>query len=123
MPYDTDLTDKQWSLIKPLFPPARPGGRPRKLEPRHVVNAVLYLTRSGCSWRLLPKDFGPWSSVYNYFRAFRDDGTWTRIHDALRGKLRRKMGRKTSPSAGCLDSQSVKTTEKRASGATTQAKK
>lgn len=116
--YPSDLTDEQWTLIEPLIPKPLPGGRPRSLDMRQVVNAILYLNRSGNAWRMLPRDFGPWSSVYHYFRTFRDDGTWQRIHDKLREKVRRRDGRKPTPSAGVLDSQSVKTDAPSKGGAT-----
>ena len=107
--YPSDLTDEQWKLIEPLIPQALPGGRPRSVDMRSVVNAILYINRSGNAWRMLPRDFGPWSSVYHYFRVFRDDGTWLRIHNKLRESVRRKSGKKPTPSAAILDSQSVKT--------------
>lgn len=107
--YPSDLTDEQWSLIKPLIPAPKPGGRPRSLDMRQVLNAILYLARTGCAWRMLPKDFGNYTGVYHYFRTFRDDGTWERIHNKLREKVRRKAGKKPTPSAGVIDSQSVKT--------------
>ena len=107
--YPSDLTDEQWQLIEPLIPKPLPGGRPRSVDMRQVINAILYINRSGSAWRMLPRDFGPWSSVYHYFRVFRDDGIWQRIHDKLREKVRRQAGKKPTPSAGALDSQSVKT--------------
>jgi putative transposase len=116
--YPSDLTDEQWMLIEPLIPKPLPGGRPRSVEMRQVVNAILYINRSGNAWRMLPRDFGPWSSVYHYFRSFRDDGTWQRIHDTLRAQVRRQAGKKPTPSAGVLDSQSVKTDAPRKGGAT-----
>lgn len=116
--YPSDLTDEQWRLIEPLIPEPLPGGRPRSVEMRSVVNAVLYLNRSGNAWRMLPRDFGPWSSVYHYFRRFRDDGTWQRIHDTLRARVRRRVGRKPTPSAAALDSQSVNTSAPRKGGRT-----
>ncbi len=91
--YPSDLTDAQWMLIEPLIPKPLPGGRPRSVAMRQVVNAILYINRSGNAWRMLPRDFGPWSSVYHYFRTFRDDGTWQRIHDRLRERVRRKAGK------------------------------
>jgi putative transposase len=111
-PYPNDLTDAQWKRIAPLIPPARPGGRPRTVNIREIVNAICYLSRTGCAWRLLPHDFPPWGTVHYYFRRWRLDGTWERIHDALRMVVRRAAGREVSPSAAIIDSQSVKTTEK-----------
>lgn len=108
-PYPSDLTDAQWALLEPLLPDARPGGRPRKTDLRAVVNAILYRNRNGCTWRALPHDFPPWKTVYNYFRWWTLDGTWDAAHDALRRHVRRAQGRRATPSAGSIDSQSVKT--------------
>lgn len=110
--YPSDLTDGQWELIAPLLPKAKSGGRPRKVDLRQIVNGILYVARSGCSWRMLPRDFGPWSTVYDYFRKYRRDGTWKQIHDCLHIQVRLKEGRQASPSAAIIDSQSVKTAEK-----------
>jgi len=110
--YPSDLTDAQWRLIAKRIPPAKPGGRYRSVNMREVVNGILYLVRTGCSWRQLPHDFPPWGTVHWYYRCFRLDGTWQKIHDALRDKVRVLDGRKKSPSAAIVDSQSVKTTEK-----------
>lgn len=127
--YPTDLTDAQWALIEPYLPPAKSspisGGRPREVDLRTIVNGILYINRSGCQWRLLPRSFGPWSTVHDYYRKWRRDGTWELIHDKLREKVRRKAGRKPTPSAAVLDSQSVKTAAPRKGGrtATTRAKR
>ena len=110
--YATDLTAAQWAIIEPLIPPPKPGGRPRRVEMRRILDALFYITRTGCAWRLLPHEFPPWSTVYDYFRQFRTAGVWSRIHDALRAQLRQREGRDISPSAAIIDSQSVKTTEK-----------
>jgi putative transposase len=110
--YPTDLTDEQWVLLEPLLPAAKPGGRPRAVDLREVVNALLYVLRTGCPWRSLPHDLPPWGTVWSYFRRWRDDGTLERLHDQLRDQTRRAAGRDPQPSAGCLDSQSVKTAEK-----------
>ena len=107
--YPTDLTDRQWDCIRSLIPAAKPGGRPRSLDMREVLNAMLYIVVGGCQWRMLPKDYPKWQSVYSYFARWRDDGTWQRIHDTLRAEVRRQAGRHKHPTAGCLDSQSVKT--------------
>jgi transposase len=111
MPYPTDLTDAQWKLIEPYVPKPKPGGRPAKYTRREVVNAILYQTRNGCVWRALPHDLPSYRIAFHYFRAWQTEGTWDRIHDALREKVRRAAGRNAKPSAAILDSQSVKTTE------------
>lgn len=107
--YPTDLTDTQWAVLEPEIPAPRPGGRPRKTDMREVANAIFYLTHEGCTWRALPHDFPPWRTVYNYFDAWKRDGTWDRLRDTLRVRLRAAAGRETSPRVACIDSQSVKT--------------
>lgn len=109
--YPTDLTDTQWNLIAPLLPPAKHGGRPRTVNLREVVNTILYLNRTGCQWDMVPHDLLPKSTVYEYFSQWRDDGTLTKITDALRMQVRQAAGREATPSAACIDSQSVKTTD------------
>src|SRR5579871_3506547 len=109
--YPSDLTDEQWALVEPLIPEPPGGGRPVKTTMRDVVDAVLYLLRTGCQWRYLPNDFPPKSTVWRYFGAWRRDGVLARIHDALREKVRRAEGRKPTPSAASIDSQSVPATE------------
>lgn len=111
-PYPTDLTDDEWALIEPYVPRAKPGGRPEKYPKREILNGIFYLVRGGCAWRLLPHDFPPWEVVYHYFRAWREDGTWHLMNDLLRGDVRQASGKHRQPSAGVIDSQSVKTTEK-----------
>jgi putative transposase len=109
--YPSDLTNAEWQWIQDLLPPEVGGGRHRDTDLRAVVNGILYLLRSGCSWRMLPKDYPPWQTVYEYFRQWRQDGTLMRMHDALRRQVRIEAGREAEASAGCIDSQSVKTTE------------
>jgi putative transposase len=109
--YPTDLTDAQWELIAPLLPPAKHGGRPRTVNLREVVNTILYLNRTGCQWDMLPHDLQPKSTAYEYFSQWRDDGTSTKIVDALRTQVRQAAGREDTPSAVCIDSQSAKTTD------------
>ena len=111
-PYPSDLTDEQWQLVSRMIPPALPGGRPRKVDMHEIVNGILYVNRSGCSWRQLPHDLPPWGTVHYYYRQFRISGTWAKIHDKLREKVRVAAGKKPTPSAAVIDSQSVKTTEK-----------
>jgi putative transposase len=109
--YPSDLTDAEWQWIKDLIPGETGGGRHRDTDMRQVVNGILYLVRSGCSWRMLPKDFPPYTTVHEYYRRWRKDGTVIRIHDALRRQVRTEAGRDPEPSAGVIDSQSAKTTE------------
>lgn len=111
--YPTDLMDEQWKMVEPMLPKGKEGGRERSIDIREILNAVFYVVRSGCDWRMLPHDFPKWKTVYHYFRAWKKDGTWKRVHDRLREKVRLKAGKKKQPSAGIIDSQSVKTTEKK----------
>src|SRR5579864_833080 len=97
--YPSDLTDKQFARLEPLLPKAKPGGRPRSVNLHDIVDAILYVNRTGCQWRALPSDYPPWSTAYDYFRKWSHDGTWQRINDALRDKVRHRAGRKTSPRA------------------------
>jgi putative transposase len=108
--YRTDPSDAEWAYIEPHIPTPKAPGRPRVHPLREIFDAILYLLRSGCAWRLLPHDFPPWKTVHHYFRTWRIDGTWERMHTALREHLRIRMKREPQPSAGIVDSQSVKTT-------------
>ena len=110
IPYPSDVSDAEWAILAPLFPPPAHPGRPRTHALRTIVNALLSLVRSGCAWRLLPHEYPPWKTVYHYFRQWRLDGTWQRIHTCLREAERQRVGRTPRPTAGILDSQSVKTT-------------
>jgi putative transposase len=110
--YRSDLTDEQWEVIKPLLPAAKPGGRPRTVDLREVVNTLFYQDRTGVQWDYLPHDLLPKSTVWDYFKAWGEDGTWQKVVDALRGAVRKQEGREETPSAACIDSQSVKTTER-----------
>src|SRR6266511_5741756 len=110
-PYPTDLTDTEWDLIKNLIPPSKPGGRHRELDMRAVVNAIFYVVDGGIKWRMLPHEYPQWPSVDGYFHPWRDSGDWQRLHDTLRAQVHQQAGRHKHPTAGCLDSQSVTTTE------------
>jgi transposase len=117
--YPTDLTNAEWQILEPLLPPERPGGRHRGYHMRDVIDAIQYVLRGGVAWRLVPHDLPHWRTAYEYFRQWRDDGTWVRIHDHLHEDVRKQMGRDGHPSAAIIDSQSVKTTEKGGPTATT----
>ena len=121
--YPTDLTDDEWRVVSPLIPAAKPGGRPRSVDAREIMNAIRYQVRAGGAWRLLPHDLPKWPTVYAYFRRWQGDGTWERIAGVLRRDLRAALGRRSEPSAAILDSQTVKTTEKGGHVATTPARR
>ena len=108
--YQTDLSDAEWFFLEPLLPLPNATGRPKTHSTREILNAVFYIVRGGCAWRLLPHDFPPWKTVYHYFRSWRLDGTWKKVHAALRKRVRVRLKRDPQPSAGIADSQSVKTT-------------
>jgi putative transposase len=109
--YRSDLTDQQWDLIKDLLPAAKPGGRPREVDLREVVNTLMYQARTGCQWDYLPHDLVPKSTGWDYFVAWQKDDTWRRIVDTLREHIRTEAGREATPSAACIDTQTVKSTE------------
>ena len=110
--YDTDLTDAAWACVGPVLPPARPVGRPRTTNLRAVLNAIFYLLRTGCQWRLLPREFPPCGTVYHYFRAWQNSGVWVHLHRVLYEQARRHAGREACPSVVIMDGQSFKTTER-----------
>ena len=111
-PYPSDLSNAEWQILEPLLSLEKPGGRHRGYAPREIINAIEYLIRVGGAWRSLPHDLPHWQSVYHYFRQWKRDGTWLRVHDYLHEEVRKQMGRDPQPSAAIIDSQSVKTTEK-----------
>lgn len=111
-PYPSDLTDAEWALIEPLLPPPAQCGHPRTVDLREVMNALIYMARTGCQWRHLPHDFPPWSTVHTYFRKWRMSGDWERINTQLRQQVRLKFGRYKDPSVALIDTQSARTTEK-----------
>ena len=108
--YSSDLTNRQWQLIRQLLPRRSRLGR-RPIDRRRIIDAILYVVRTGCQWRLLPKDFPNWSTVYGIFWRWRNDGIWQQIHDALREKVRRAAGKKSTPTVAIVDSQSIRTAE------------
>jgi putative transposase len=110
--YATDLTDVEWAIVAPYVPAPMKGGRPPKWSRREILNAILYVLKTGCPWHLLPHDFPPYSTVFWYFRRWRKEGIWENLNRVLREKVRQQLGREAHPSALIIDSQTVKTTEK-----------
>lgn len=110
--YPSDLTDAQWAILEPLMPVTRRRGQERIHSCREIIDGILYILRTGSPWRAMPHDLPPWQTVYTYFRKWHMDGTWKRIHDVLRAADRKRVGRNEEPSAGVLDGQTVKTSEK-----------
>jgi putative transposase len=111
--YKSDLSDREWEIIEPLIPPVKPGGHPRTVDMREVVNAIFYLLRTGCSWEMLPHDFPPYSTVYYYFRRWQKHRVWEQINQVLREQIRLEQGKSPQANAAIVDSQSLKTTEKK----------
>jgi putative transposase len=107
--YTTDLTDETWQILAPLLPPEKAGGRPRTYPLREVINGIQSILRGGCAWRFMPHDLPPWQTAYQTWRAWRQDGTWLRIHDQLRDEVRTRMGRHRQPSAAVIAAPTVKT--------------
>ena len=121
--YPSDVTDEQWAILAPQIPPAKEGGRARTVDMREILNGIFYLLVSGGSWRMLPHEFPNWKTVYHYFRTWQADGTWERLNSLLREQVRLDAGREATPSAGSIDSQSVKTSKKGAYAAGMGARK
>lgn len=125
--YSSDLTDSEWAVLAPLFPD--PGystpktGRPRDWSYRLILDAIFYISKTGCQWRMLPSDFPPWGTVYTYYRNWKLDGTWKKVHDALRDQVRISVGKDPQPTAASIDSQSVKTSVKGGIEGTTAGRK
>jgi putative transposase len=117
--YPSDLSDAEWALLAPLVPPAKPGGHPRVVDIREVINGICYVLRTGAQWRAIPHDLPPKGTVYDYFRVWQRAGVWETMNATLRERVRVAAGREATPSAAIIDSQSVKTTEKGGSGDTT----
>jgi putative transposase len=109
--YPTDITDKEWLILEPFVAQGKMG-RPRTHDIRKIINAIRYVMKSGCQWRLLPKEFPPWQTVYDYYLRWRNNGKWQEIHDTLVNQVRERVGKKPTPTVGILDSQSVKATQK-----------
>ena len=125
-PYPTDLTHAQWEVVRSAMPPATGGktGKPRDYSAREMWDAIFYKVKNGCTWRALPHDFPPHSAVWQQYRRWRDNGTLEAVHDALRGEVRRRTGKESTPSAAIVDSQSVRVAEKRGrAGASTRARR
>lgn len=108
--YPSDMSDAEWAVVEGLLPAAKPGGRPRKVDLREVLNGIFYVNKSGCQWRMLPKEFGPWETVYYYYNTWRKNGVWAAINGALAERVRVAAGREPTPSVVSVDSQTVKTT-------------
>ena len=121
--YPSELSGKEWKILCPLIPAAKPGGRPRMHPDREIMNAILYVKKTGCQWRMLPNDYPPWETVYYYFREWSLDGSWESMNQALVKMKRLKSQRKESPSLLIVDSQSVKTSQKGGRVDTTQARR
>lgn len=119
--YPSDISNQEWEIIKFLLPVERGIGRPRYVDYREIINGIFYVVHEGCTWRALPHDLPPWQTVYNYFRYWQKLGIWQQIHTLLREQVRVSMNKSNMPTAGIIDSQSVKTTEKRGKSTVTMA--